>query len=134
MFHPLCALLRLGGQMLLELGLALFVHEQAPDAAEETIHAFDALGAPRFGVRKRAHEHFVEPQGISAEFVHHVVGIDDVAARFGHFLVVFAEDKTLVDKFVKRLGCRDVTEVVKDLVPETRVEQVQHGMFGAADV
>ena len=63
-----------------------------------------------------------------------VVGIDDVAAALRHLLVVLAEDHALVHELLERLGGADDAAVVEHLVPEARVEQVQHGVLGAADV
>src|SRR5262249_8139119 len=40
----------------------------------------------------------------------------------------------LVDQPAVRLPRADVTEVVQDLVPKSRIQQVQHRVFGAADV
>jgi hypothetical protein len=62
------------------------------------------------------------------------VGVDDVAAALGHLFAVLAEDDALVEKFLERLGLRDDAEVEKDLVPEAGVQQVEHGVLGAADV
>ena len=64
----------------------------------------------------------------------HVVRIDHVAAGLGHFLSVFAKDQALVDQLVKRFRRRDAAEVKKHLVPEPRVEKMQHRMLGAANV
>ena len=95
---------------------------------------FDAVHAPRLGLLERAHEHFVAAQRIRAVFRDHVVRVDDVAAALGHLLSVLAEDQTLVDETLKRLRCADMAEIEEHLVPEARVEQVQHGVLGAADV
>ena len=126
--------LRVGGQALLELSLALLVHEQAPHAAQEAIDPFHALGVPGLHHLQRAHEHLVEPERIGAILDEDVVRVDDVAARLGHLLAVLAEDQALVDELEERLWRRDVAEVEQHLVPEAGVEQVQHGVLGAADV
>ena len=126
-----CALRGLG---LLEFRFALFIHEQPPDAAEKTIDAFDAFGVPRFDHFQRAHEHLVKPERVGAVFAQNVVGVDDVAARLGHLLPVLAEDDALVDQLEERLRRGDVAQIEKDVVPETGVEQMQHGVLDAADV
>lgn len=117
-----------------EFGFALFIHEQSPGAAEKPIDAFDAFGAPRLAVLQRAHEHFVEAEGVGAVFLQNVVGVDDVAAGFGHLLAVFAEDDALIDQFEKRFGGGDEAEIEEDFVPETGIQEMQDGVFGAADV
>ena len=114
--------------------LGAVVNDQPPDAVEETVHAVDALHAPRFGGFERAHEHFVQPERVGAVFGDDGIGVDDVAAALRHFLVVFAEDHALVDELLERLGHADDAAVVKHFVPESRVEQMQHGVLGAADV
>ena len=45
-----------------------------------------------------------------------------------------AQDHALVDQLLKRLRRRHVAAIEQHLVPEARVEQVQHRMLGAADV
>ena len=132
--QQLRAALRVGGQALLELGFALLVHEQAPDAAEKAIDALDTLGAPRLHHLQRAHEHLVKAERVGAVLDENVVGVDHVAARLGHLLAVFAEDQALVDELEERLRGGDVAQVEEHLVPEPGVEQMQHGVFGAADV
>ncbi len=39
-----------------------------------------------------------------------------------------------IHQALKRLECLEITEVEEDLVPEAGVEQVEHGMLGAAHV
>ena len=51
-----------------------------PDSREEAGHAFDALHLPGLHLFERAHEHFIEAQGVGAVVLHDVVGVDDVAA------------------------------------------------------
>ena len=123
-----------GGLRLLELSLTLLVHEQTPRATEKFIDAGDAIGVPRLHHFERTHEHFVKAERIRAILREHVVGIYHIAARLGHLLTVFAEDKSLIDEFEKRFGRGDVAEVEQNLVPEPRVEQMQHGVLRAADV
>ena len=122
-----------GGAALPLAGL-VFLHHETPHAGEETEHALDAAHAPRLRGFERAHEHLVKPQRVGAVFLDDVVGVHDVAARLAHLHAVLAEDEALVDEFLKWLGRADVAEVEQDLVPEARVEQVQHGVLGAADV
>jgi len=62
------------------------------------------------------------------------VGVDDVAARLGHFFTVLAEDDALVKEPGKGLGRGDDAEVVQYVVPEARIEQVQHRVLRTADV
>src|SRR5437899_13102552 len=123
-----------GSELLFKLRFALFVHEKTPDAAQEAIDPFHTFSAPGLDHFERAQEHFVEAKGIGAEFPHHVVRVYDVAAGFRHLLAVFAKDQSLIDQLEERLGGGDIAEVVKHLMPEAAVEQVEHGVLGAADV
>ncbi len=45
-----------------------------------------------------------------------------------------AQDHPLVDKLLEWLGSAHVAAVVEHLVPEPAVEQMKHGMLGAADI
>src|SRR6185437_2700768 len=75
-----------------------------------------------------------KPERVRAVFLEDVVRVYHVAAGLGHFLPIFAEDEALINEFEKRLGGRDVAEVEQNLVPESRVEEVQDGVLRAADV
>ena len=92
LFEGFCAAFRLGGRVLLEFGLAFFIDEQSPYAAEKTVNAFHAFGAPGLHHLQRPHEHFIKPQRIGPEFVNHFVRIHDVSARLGHLLAILTED------------------------------------------
>ncbi len=52
----------------------------------------------------------------------------------GRVFVGVGEDHPLVEKPVERFVRGNQPEIEQDLVPETAVEQVQHGVFRAADV
>ena len=66
-------------------GVGILGDEEAPATGEEAVDAGNAFGIPGFDLIERAHEHLVEAEGVGAVFSHDVVGIDDVAPRFGHF-------------------------------------------------
>ena len=66
--------------------------------------------------------------------LHHIVGIHDVPARLRHFLAVFAENDSLIYQTMKRLRFRNVAEIEKHFVPETRVEEMKNGMFSSANI
>ena len=44
------------------------------------------------------------------------------------------EDHALIEQLLERFFCMDEADVVQHLVPETGIEQVQDGVFCAADV
>ena len=112
----------------------LLFHDQPPDAREEARDALDAGHRPRLRGLQRPHEHEVAAQSIRAVFGDDVVRVDDVAAALAHLLAVLAEDESLIHEPLERLGRGDVAEVVQHLVPKPFVEQMQHGVLGAADI
>ena len=111
-----------------------FIKGHPPDAGEEAGDTLDALHLPGFDLLERAHEHFIEAQCVGTVIAHDIVGVDHVAARLRHLLTVLAEDQPLVDQLLERLGRGHMAEVEQHLVPEARVEQVQHRVLGAADI
>src|ERR1700724_1481953 len=112
----------------------ILVNQQAPNAREKSRDTFDPAHVPWFHLLERSHEHFVTTKGIRAVLVDYVVGIDDVAARLRHLLIVFAENDSLIDQTLERLWLRQIAEIEQHLVPEARVEQVQDRMLCPADV
>ena len=128
------ATLRIRGQALLKFGLTLFVDEQAPHAPEKAVDPLHALGAPRLYHFQRPHEHLVEPEGVGPILDENIIRVDNVAARLGHFLAVLAENEPLVHQPEERFRARDMAQIEENLVPETGVEQMQHGVLRAADV
>ena len=59
-------------------------HHGAPGAAEEAVHAFDALGLPRLHGIQRAHEHFVQAKAIGTVVADNVIGVHDVLEGLTH--------------------------------------------------
>ena len=112
----------------------ILLHDQPPDAREKTRDAFHAFHAPRLHLFERPHEHLVTTERVRAVDFDHVERIDHVAPALRHFAVVLAEDHPLVDQALERLGLRDVAEIEEHLVPEPRVEEMQHRVLDAADV
>ena len=112
----------------------IFLHHQAPDAREEARDAFDAVHAPRLHLLERPHEHLVTAERVRAVFGDDIERIDHVAPALRHFPAVFAEDDSLIHEPLERLRRREMPEIEEHLVPEARVEEMQHGVLGAADV
>ena len=48
--------------------------------------AVHAARAPRLDLLQRPHKHLVEAEAVGAVLLHHVVGVDDVAAALGHLV------------------------------------------------
>ena len=59
-------------------------HHGAPGAAEETVHAFDALGLPRLHGVQRTHEHFVQTKAIGTVVADDVIRVHDVLEGLTH--------------------------------------------------
>ena len=83
-------LLRVRGNFLdpgIEANLVgLGVDDHPPGPAQEPVNALDAFHAPGFDGFKRAHEHLVKPQAISAILRDDRVGVDHVAPALGHLV------------------------------------------------
>ena len=109
-------------------------HGDSPDLGKEARDPLDALRIPRLYLLERAHEHLVEPECIRAILCYHVIRINDVAERLGHLAAIFSHDEALINEFLKWLGSIEMPKVIQDLMPETSVKQMQHGMLGTANV
>ena len=112
----------------------VFLHDQAPDAREEARDALHAFHAPWLHLLERAHEHLVTTERVGAVFGDDIERIDHVAPALRHFAAVLAEDDALIDEPLERLRRREMPEIEEDLVPEPRIQEMQHGVLGAADV
>ena len=112
----------------------VFLHDQTPDAGEETRDAFHAGHAPRLHLLQRPHEHFVAAERVGAVFGDDVVRIRPRCRALRHLLAVFAEDHSLVDQPLERLGLSRDSRDRTAPCARTRVEQMQHRVLGAADV
>ena len=90
--------------------------------------------APRPALVPRAHEHQEQPDGVRAVALHQLVRVLDVAAALAHALAVGAQDLALVEQPLERLALVDDAQVVQRLAEEAAVQQVHHGVLGAARV
>ena len=96
--------------------------------------AADPGRAPRAALVPRAHEHQEQADRVGAVALHELVGVLDVAAALGHPLAVGAQDLALVEQLLERLVLLDQADVAHRLREEAGVEQVHHGVLGAAGV
>ena len=95
--------------------------KDAPSALQEPKRALDGLRRPRLIALQRTHKHLVQAQGIGPVLLYDHVGIDDVAARLGHLLAIFAKDHALMYQALKRLADRDQARIKQDLGPKPRI-------------
>jgi len=65
-------------------GFIAVTDNRAPGAAEEAVHAFDALGLPRLHGVQRAHEHFVQAKTVGTVVTDNVIGVHDVLEGLTH--------------------------------------------------
>ncbi len=63
-----------------------------PETFEETVHAVDTVGVPRFGHLQRTEEHLIQTQRVGAELGNHVIGIDHIEHRLTHLFYRPAAD------------------------------------------
>jgi len=110
------------------------VYDEAPGATEEFIDAADGLRIPGLYLLKRAHEHFIHPKRVGSILADDVVGVNDIASRLRHLLVIFSEDHPLIYESFEGLARRDHTDIVKHVMPESRIEEVEHRVLDAAYV
>ena len=112
----------------------ILCHGETPDTGKKTVNALDARGTPRFAMFQRSHEHFVEPQGIRPVFGDNLIGVDHIPTAFGHFLSIVTEDHSLVHESLEWLGCGQMAEIKKHLMPEAGIQKMEHGVFGSPDI
>ena len=81
----------------------------------------------------RSGEQGIHARGVGAVARHHLVGRDDIAQRLGH-LGAILDDHALGEQPLGGLAVLDQAEVAHELGPEAGIDQVQNGVFDAADV
>ena len=107
---------------------------QIPYTVEEPLAALHRIVAPGSGLFKVTDEHDIHAHGIGAILCHHIVGVDHIAAGFGHFFAALAQDHAVAGAFVIRFFGRYHTEIIEEFVPETGIKQMERGVFHAAVV
>ena len=107
---------------------------QTPHSVKEPAAAPGAGGTPGNGLIERAHEHLIETESICAHFVYHVVGVDNIASGLGHLFVVFAQYHAVTGALLIGLLGGNHADIIKELMPETGVQQMQRGVLHAAVV
>ena len=106
---------------------------EAPDAVQEAGHA-DQVGVREVVVLVvRPHEEEVGAEGVGADAVHILVGVDDVAPVLAHLGAVLRQEAVQAQP-PERLVERDEAEVVEGLGDEPRVEVMQDDVLFAAEV
>ena len=105
-----------------------------PHARDESESAGDAAFVPVGRFVEGAHEELPEPQRVGAVLVDHRVGRDDVALALRHPLAVRGPHDALVAERGERFVESDQLLVEHHLGPHPRVQQMHHGVLGAADV
>ena len=91
--------------------VSLVIDDETPDSLQEPGDTVDTSCAPGFHRFQRTHEHFIEPHGVRTELVDHLIGIDHVAARLRHLLIIFPQYNALVHQFHKRFRRADHTDI-----------------------
>ncbi len=114
--------------------LVILIEKQPPYPIQEATRPHQPPGGPRFVRLDRSHEHLVEPQRVSSLIGDDIERIDDITETLGHLAVVFSQDHPLVDQFCVRLVDRTHADVVEELGPEARVEQVPDSMLRPTEI
>ena len=107
--------------------------DQAKDAMQKARAALDSLLAPLQIFFRRRGEKRVHARSVAAVFFGHVDGADDVTFGFGHLGAVL-QHHALGKKAAHRLAGFHQAQVVHDFAEKSRINQVQDGVFDAADV
>jgi len=79
------------------MGRAVGGNKFPPDFLQETMHAFDAAGIPRFHRFQGTEKHQIESERIRAVRLDDRIRTYDIAAALRHFFAVFAEDDPLME-------------------------------------
>ncbi len=95
--------------------------------------AGDAVFLPIEIAVRRGGEERIDASGIGAETLDHVVWGDNIAEVLRHLGAVF-DDHALGEEALGGLVVFDDADIAHDFGPEARVDQVQNGVFDAADV
>ena len=113
----------------------LLIGEEGPDAVQEAAGAGYAVIAPGLADLQRAHEHFIEAQGIGTVVPHDIAGIHHKFRKpLAHFNPVFAENHALMNQFFEGLLHGRKTLVVQIAVPDPAVHQMADGVLRSADI
>ena len=112
--------------------IGVFV-DQPIDAVQKARRAFDALLAPFQVFFRRRRKQRVHAAGIAAVFFGHIDRADHIAARLGHGHAALLHH-ALREQPRDRFAVIHEAEVVHHFAEKPRIEQVQNGVFDAADV
>ena len=105
---------------------------QVPIALHKAAAAADSSGAPGRGLLKVADEHFKQAHGIGPVFLDDVIRVYHISSGFAHFLAVFSQDHAMAGALGIGLRRGNNLDIVKELMPEAAVKQVQCGMLHSA--
>ena len=105
-----------------------------PHAGQPAGDAVHPLGIPGAALIPGANEHQEAAHGVGAHLPYHIVGVDHIVAALAHLFVVLPQNDALVEQPQERLLEVQQPHIVERLDEEARIEQVHHGVFGAAGV
>ena len=107
--------------------------DEAIEAAQEALNAGDAVFLPIEIAIGRGREERIKARGVGPELRDHVVGRNHVAEILRHLGAVF-DHHALCEQALGGLVVLDDADVAHHFRPEARIDQVQNGVFYAADV
>ena len=64
--------------------------------------------------------------------INNIIRVDHISAALGHLFPVLAQDHSMTGTFAIRLRIRRHANVIKELMPEPAVQQMQRSMLHAA--
>src|SRR5579864_3783157 len=108
-------------------------HDEPVHTRQEAMYSLYACILPvKIAIRRRSKER-IGTGRIGAVALHHVIRRDNVAFALGH-LGAILDDHSLSEKPGDRLGITNDAKIAHELGPEAGINQMQNGVFDAADV
>ena len=98
------------------------------------LQPFHGAFVPRRGTCIVAHKEDIGAQNVRSVNVHHVVRVYDIALGLRHFLAVRTENQPLRRPLCIRLVARHYADIIKEFMPEARIDHVSGDVLHTAVV
>ena len=118
----------------LKVLLVLILHHQIVESGQETVDTVDSSVVPFRIQFRRTDKEFIHTQAVTAIALYQIIRADDISLGLRHLDAVFAGDHALVEELGKRLIKIDNSDIMQELCPETRIQQMKNRMLNAADI
>ena len=102
---------------------------QIPETLNKSLTAFDRITVPRCSFFKVTDKHFIKAHCICTVLVNNFIRVNNIAPWLWHLFTVLTENHTVWCTLLIWLFSRNNTDVIKEFMPETRIEKVQSSML-----